>query len=243
MFAVVIAVAAAGLAALPRLLDSSRRHAALELVHDFVTETAVTDSTPRLGELLSTGTRLMRAGPVEMHILRRRGDGATCTVTRLMDTEDGFRVTPRVDGALDGRAARTEPGRAAARAAAHQGSRGARWLRERGYVDAMLVAIPPAAGPPATLIVTDRLGETATFTEEDLTLLQTIAGHSPSRTNTRIVERLRYDANHDALTGLANRAVLFSDQMGLAVPHDSRCHAAGPRPIQGSQRHPRPSRR
>jgi diguanylate cyclase (GGDEF)-like protein len=55
----------------------------------------------------------------------------------------------------------------------------------------------------------DRLGETATFTEDDLTLLQTLTGHlAVAIRSTRLVERLGYDATHDSLTGLVNRSHL-----------------------------------
>ena len=57
--------------------------------------------------------------------------------------------------------------------------------------------------------MSDRLGETATFTEDDLTLLQTLTGHlAVAIRSTRLVEQLGYDATHDSLTGLANRAQL-----------------------------------
>ena len=56
---------------------------------------------------------------------------------------------------------------------------------------------------------TDRLGEITSFTADDLTLLQTLTGHlAVAIQSTRLVERLGYDATHDALTGLSNRVHL-----------------------------------
>ena len=56
-----------------------------------------------------------------------------------------------------------------------------RWLLERGVRDAVVVALPLSSGSAGTLTVMDRLGETATFTEDDLTLLQTLTGHLGGR--------------------------------------------------------------
>ena len=84
-----------------------------------------------------------------------------------------------------------------------------RWLMERGVRDAVVVALPLSSGSAGTLTVMDRLGETATFVEDDLTLLQTLTGHlAVAIRSTRLVEKLGYDATHDSLTGLSNRAHL-----------------------------------
>ncbi|MEO9009562.1 MAG: EAL domain-containing protein, partial [Nakamurella sp.] len=84
-----------------------------------------------------------------------------------------------------------------------------RWLQEHHYRDAILVSLPATNGFVGTLTACNRLGETATFTADDLTLLQTLAGHlAIAGGNARLLERLAYDATHDALTGLANRTFL-----------------------------------
>jgi diguanylate cyclase (GGDEF)-like protein len=57
-----------------------------------------------------------------------------------------------------------------------------------------------------SLIVADRMGDVQTFTDDDLQLLQTIATQvSAAVRNAQLIEKLRYDAGHDALTGLCNR--------------------------------------
>jgi diguanylate cyclase (GGDEF)-like protein len=57
-----------------------------------------------------------------------------------------------------------------------------------------------------SLIVADRVGDVQTFTDDDLQLLQTVATQvSAAVRNAQLIEKLRYDAGHDALTGLANR--------------------------------------
>jgi len=57
--------------------------------------------------------------------------------------------------------------------------------------------------------VTDRLGDTATFTNDDLKMLQTLTSHfAVAVSSARLMEKLSYEATHDALTGLANRSYL-----------------------------------
>jgi diguanylate cyclase (GGDEF)-like protein len=73
----------------------------------------------------------------------------------------------------------------------------------------MIVPLPSSTGLTGTVRVVDRLGDFATFTEDDLTLLQTLTGHlTVAAGNARLVEQLGYEASHDALTGLGNRAQL-----------------------------------
>ena len=86
------------------------------------------------------------------------------------------------------------------------------WLEEHGFRDAMMVGLPDSSGIRGTLRVTDRLGETSTFTAEDLTMLQTLTGHlAVALRSTRLVQKLGYDAGHDSLTGLVNRRGLYTD--------------------------------
>jgi diguanylate cyclase (GGDEF)-like protein len=98
------------------------------------------------------------------------------------------------------------------------------------------------------LEVANRLGDTTHFAPGDVRLLETIAAHAAVAVeNSRLVERLRFDAYHDALTGLPNRrrvtdsleesvavrnpgevvALLLLDLAGLRDVNESLGRAAG----------------
>ena len=99
-----------------------------------------------------------------------------------------------------------------------------------------------------SLEVTGRLGDISAFRPADVRLLETLAAHAAVAVeNSRLVDRLRFDAYHDALTGLPNRrrvlalleeavkvqapgevvAVLVFDIDGLRDVNDSIGHDAG----------------
>ena len=83
-----------------------------------------------------------------------------------------------------------------------------RWLAARRVADAIVVPLPVESGDGAVLI-TGRLGDTGSFTSEDQALLTTLAGHlSVAVRSSTLLDRLRYEAAHDVLTGLANRSLL-----------------------------------
>ncbi|PWJ53009.1 diguanylate cyclase/phosphodiesterase [Quadrisphaera granulorum] len=67
------------------------------------------------------------------------------------------------------------------------------------------------------VIVADRLGETSTFSKHDLALLETLTGHlAVALRSAWLLEKLRHDATHDPLTGLANLAGLRARAEELA---------------------------
>jgi diguanylate cyclase (GGDEF)-like protein len=94
-------------------------------------------------------------------------------------------------------------------------SRGTRDAAERRWLDAQVareaIAVPLRGGTGilGVLTVTDRIGDVRTFAEDDVRLLETVASHaSVALQNGKLMDQLRHEAIHDALTGLPNRAAL-----------------------------------
>jgi diguanylate cyclase (GGDEF)-like protein len=78
-----------------------------------------------------------------------------------------------------------------------------------GYRDAGLAPLRGEAGVIGTLLVGDRLGDVRTFDVGDVRLLETVANHAGVAVqHGRLIDQLRHDALHDALTGLPNRVFL-----------------------------------
>jgi len=218
--ALVVLVIVVGAGAYRGHASTRRRHQALTLIHEFVSEGVGAESLEQLaGQLLSRIRQLLRAATVEVMIVDGqlpnlatvRADAEPTAALTLTIGEDEALVLGRrtVDYSdwIAVRALVQEEPTLAARTTKDRGLR--RWLMERGVRDAVVVALPLSSGSAGTLTVMDRLGETATFVEDDLTLLQTLTGHlAVAIRSTRLVEKLGYDATHDSLTGLSNRAHL-----------------------------------
>jgi diguanylate cyclase (GGDEF)-like protein len=121
-------------------------------------------------------------------------------------------------------------------------------VRGAGIKDAIAVPLRAGSAVIGSLEVSGRLGDFNHFTSGDVQLLEAVAAHAAVAVeNSRLVERLRYDASHDLLTGLANRrrvtaaleesvgvrapgemvAVLVFDVDGLRQVNETLGHAAG----------------
>ena len=197
------------------------RHQSLALVHEFVTGGVGAQSLETLAEeLLSRIRRLLRASTVQVMISEsesERGDGfpsdVSSALTLALDEQDSLHVSHHAFDPQDWVVVRTLTQQEPLRAARTTNDPAVRhWLDGHGFRDAMMVALPDSSSMRGTLLVTDRLGETATFTTEDLALLQTLTGHfALALRSARLVQKLGYDATHDALTGLANRRGLYTD--------------------------------
>jgi diguanylate cyclase (GGDEF)-like protein len=97
-------------------------------------------------------------------------------------------------------------------------------LREHGVKDAIVVPLRSGTAVIGTLEVAGRLGDANHFRTEDVRLLETLAAHAGVAVeNSRLVDRLRFDASHDQLTGLPNRARLLAaidESLAVDAPGD-----------------------
>jgi len=95
-------------------------------------------------------------------------------------------------------------------------------LHARGGRESIVVPLHSATAVVGCLEVTNRLGDVSTFEAGDVRLLETLAAHAAVAVeNSRLVDRLRHDAYHDALTGLPNRRRLESaleEAVGVLPP-------------------------
>jgi diguanylate cyclase (GGDEF)-like protein len=99
-----------------------------------------------------------------------------------------------------------------------------RFVAASGISEAMVAPLHAAAGAAGTLLIANRMGDVSTFGTDDLTLLQTLAGHaSVTLEKGQLFDSLRHEAAererqalHDALTGLPNRA-LFTQQVSSVI--------------------------
>ncbi|GGM03680.1 putative bifunctional diguanylate cyclase/phosphodiesterase [Nakamurella endophytica] len=153
---------------------------------------------------------------------------ARVAVVHLTDPDDGFRVlavTP--EGQLD------EPARPAddpllALAAGTGGTQASSdrttdpavlaSLDDRGAWDVLVVPLRSGDRTRGYLEVRNRRSRWGRFSVNDLRLLETLGQHvATSLDNLRLVERLRHEADHDAITGMLNwRGLMSRTRTGLS---------------------------
>ncbi|TDC39047.1 EAL domain-containing protein [Micromonospora sp. 15K316] len=123
-----------------------------------------------------------------------------------------------------------------------------RELGEHRIKDLIVVPLRSGQAVIGTLEVVNRLSDVGHFTAADIPIFETVAAHAAvALENSRLVDRLRHDAYHDALTKLPNRrriigalaesvkigapdevvALLLFDVDGLRQVNESLGHAAG----------------
>ena len=231
--AVAVLILGIGAAGYRSFAATRRRHQSLTLVHEFVTGGVGAQSLETLAEeLLTRIRRLLRASTVEVMIVEsdsdnNRSDRPTSEVgsalTLTVDEDDTLHISHRdfdtTDWVVMHKLTQQEP-LLAGRNTKDPGVR--HWLAGHGFRDAMMVELPESSGIQGTLRVTDRLGDTTTFTPEDLTLLKTLTGHLAVALRST---RLGHDATHDSLTGLPNRRALYTGGQARLVETPSRRRA------------------
>jgi diguanylate cyclase (GGDEF)-like protein len=197
-----------------------RRHTSLQMVHGFIEASGGTGTVEELAASMLVRIRsLIRASRVELNLLEPDG---TPGLRVLVDEDGAITVGSPGRRATDRRpAADLSPDEAVLITARTTNAQQRRWLHDYGVHDALIAPLAHAG----TLIATDRLGDTTHFTADDLALLQTLAGHLAVALQSRqLVARLRHEATHDVLTGLANRSLLASrmhDALRTATANDS----------------------
>ncbi len=200
----------------------NERHLGLERVYRF---TQVVASSPEMSQVLAgvleQARELLHADRALVTFVQGENGGAVeVTRGRTGGLERGpaqvldLREDPVVARAFSGDGAVL-----LSRAAREAGVRD--WLERRGLRELLAVPLRGDAGVIGVLSVTDRIGEARGFDAEDARLLETVANHAAiALRNGRLVDQLRHESLHDALTGLPNRAFFHRelDQRLAALP-------------------------
>jgi len=91
------------------------------------------------------------------------------------------------------------------------------YLAQQGLEDAIVTALRGADRIFGMVLVGNRLGDAATFSQDDRRLFETFASHAGALLeNDRVKSQLRHQAFHDSLTGFANR-LLFAERVHKAL--------------------------
>jgi diguanylate cyclase (GGDEF)-like protein len=229
--------AALGLLALPTILviaayrayvRAQEQQNNLRLLHEVTSLLYNSDNaTAALSNFLESVRGAFRAGTAELVLL---GDGqGSATVSRSSDAHEPIALLPLEDSDDAVQVVRwaTEHAMPTTRTGTTRSSQLDSYAAQRGLKDAMASVLRTEDRVHGLLLVGGRLGDVATFSGNDLALLETFAQHVGTslergrleqdlRQVTELKEELRHQAMHDALTGLPNRT-LFLDRTQHAV--------------------------
>jgi diguanylate cyclase (GGDEF)-like protein len=197
--------------------STTRRHGSLTTVHEFVVDEQLeAKSTEALARFALTQIRrVLRAAATELVVFDEAvsQEGIDRDLRgQIMTVDEEDRLTIRTCRGVPLDALRVE-------ALAHGGHtivkrstkdpRLRRWLADRDIRDAIVAPISHEGTAFGVITVTDRLGATSSFNPSDLEMLRILSSHlSVAWQNAKLVERLGWDATHDGLTKLPNRALL-----------------------------------
>jgi diguanylate cyclase (GGDEF)-like protein len=98
-------------------------------------------------------------------------------------------------------------------------------LRRRGAQEVLGAPIATAAGEPGYLEICDRRNDTLSFADDDRAALDSMLTHvNAAIRQQQLLTQIRYDADHDRLTGLPNRQRLVAeiDELLAADPAGTR---------------------
>ena len=196
-----------------------QRHSSLEMLYQFTsglnqstTDNRIRDILQRTGDMLRaelSGLLLYGTESGDPPVLRWIGaDGLLHTEDYI--TEDG---SDAFDAVVSGGEIVVIP--RTTRSVVQQS-----FLAARNLKDATLAPLRLDGQVRGVLFVANRLGDVASFTDDDGKLFQTVAVQVSSvLDNSRLLDRLTHDSMHDALTGLANRQC-FQGRLRSALQRD-----------------------
>ncbi len=190
-----------------KFLQFRRRHENLQLIQRFTASvSSATDSAEVVARSLGLAQEMLVVGTTELVLATADGT----VVHRLQDgTAEVEAGVPTLESVLlDENRARV----------VRRGQRDPlrTLLTDRGWEDLAVAPFAVEGGATGILLVANRLADGSTFDDGDLRLLESLSGQTAIALRvSHLVGRLRaeasdktFQATHDALTGLANRALL-----------------------------------
>ncbi|HEV2368447.1 MAG TPA: bifunctional diguanylate cyclase/phosphodiesterase, partial [Acidimicrobiales bacterium] len=171
-----------------------------------------------LDQVLAEARRLLRATRAEI-VLVDRDNGRPGQVIRNIDESVSPESVPALPPGKEQAVWRDVVGSGQSRVLPRTSKepRVVEYLTVLGARDCIVAPLRSEGEVVGTITVADRLGDVSTFDEQDLKLFETLANHaSVAFENGRLVQQLRreaeerrYEALHDALTGLPNRSLFI----------------------------------